>query len=360
MAQWETMAQSDTTFEISRDVIDFGDRVVALRQIVVAECRRSHPLRPLGIALLLIAVAGLGYEALMGAGLPTLKAGGSSTLWLAFVLAGISVFAIVYQRRLLVIALADGSKIRLRGGSNEFQERVVACIADALKANTGETFSVAVDLRAQTIAGVPETIQEAEVPTAATSSSWPTQPHAQAHNRNGPPGYGSPGYGSPGYGPAENGAMPSRNSLDSRSGISPSRPSSGRMPDPNPASNGVFPVGAHPASPIPGSYSAPAADVNAVPSDAHQPGLRPQRDASNPLRDMETLLDFMRRSDIQHKSALLELLGVAQDYLQGGGTARDDAMAHWQSFSAYVHQYLASVDGLVPLTERAGRPFATH
>ena len=91
-----------------------------------------------------------------------------------------------------------------------------------------------------------------------------------------------------------------------------------------------------------------------------QAGSRPVREPSNPLRDMEALVDFVRRSDVQHKTALIELLAVVEDYLKGGSTVRDDAVAHWQSFAGYAHQYLAAVDGLLPLTDRAGRPFAVH
>ena len=94
-----------------------------------------------------------------------------------------------------------------------------------------------------------------------------------------------------------------------------------------------------------------------VPQQAEQ---RPLREPSPPLRDREMLLDFVRRSDVQHKAALLELLAVVEDYLKGGGTVREDAASHWLSFSGYVHQYLTSVEGLVPLTDRAGRPFATN
>lgn len=367
------MAERDTTFEINRDIIDFGDRVVAVRQIASVGCRRSHPLRLLGVALLLAACAGLAYEAVMTDGLAALRSGGSSKIWLMFVLAGIAVFAIVYQRRALVIALADGSKIRLHGGNNDFQERVVSCIGDAMKAGPGETFTVAVDVRAQTI-GSPGATGEPG-PQAQTASRqppmqpptdragaapqarmWPPQAAAVgpanglAHPQIGATHNGAGGYGPSGSGYPAKGPDPAVNAHDTRSEMMPAGLAPGWSPDPGAPTNGAFP----------GNPGSGATDMNTSRGDAHPAGLRPLRDASNPLRDMETLVEFVRRTDIQHKSALLELLGVAHDYLQGGSTGRDEAIAHWHSFSDYVHRYLATVDGLAPLTDRASHPFAPH
>ncbi len=358
------MAESVTTFEINRDIIDFGDRIVAVRQIASAGCRRSHPVRLAGLGLMVFALAGLAYEAAMNDGMAALRTGGSTKLWLAFVLAGIAVFAIVYQRRALVIALADGSKIRLQGGTNDFQERVVACIGDAMKSSPDETFRVVVDLRAQTIGNFGLAGHEAAShPTAAprsppsqTSAHTNTQP--QARTIDGAdvspttrlrPHY--PGQQYPAQFPA---------SGESANGLA-HEPIKTRSPMPVPGTVSGWPTHTAivPTDAAPVTHGAHSVGVSGpiTPTDPH-PALRPQRDASNPLRDMDTLIDFVRRSDIQHKSALLELLAVAQDYLQGGATVRDDAIAHWQSFSGYVHQYLVTVDGLLLLTERAGRPFA--
>ena len=373
------MAQSETTFEISRDIIEFGDRVVAVRQVVFAGCRHSHPWRPVGVGLLMLSIAGFAYETAMVDGLTTLKAGGSTKLWLAFVLAGISVFAIVYQRRALVLALADGSKIRLQGGSNEFQERVVACIGDAIKAAPGAAFHVSVDLRAQTIDGLGYSDQDAGAQATAVTRQPHTQATAQARTidrtdvtantrmrlqqtasagpangrslepmgvtRNEPERHAPAGHA-----PGTNGYPHVVGGIDGRNDTSGPGMAPAWLPQVATTSIDTFPGGQHP----------PLAGHSGTHSAAQQAGVRPLRDASNPLRDMETLIDFVRRSDIQHKAALLDLLGVAQDYLQGGATVRDDAIAHWHSFSAYVHQYLAAVDGLVPLTERASRPFAAH
>ena len=78
------------------------------------------------------------------------------------------------------------------------------------------------------------------------------------------------------------------------------------------------------------------------------------------MRDFQMLMDLVRRSELQHKTALLELLAVVEDYLKGGGTVQEDAVAHWRSFADYVHEYLTEIDGLAPLTDRVGRPFALN
>ena len=129
------MAPSDNTFEITARTIDFGDRVVAVPQLTFAASRKGRPFKMLGIVVIAVALAGIGYEAVLGAGLSTLKSGGSTRIWATFVLAGLGIFGLVYQKRALVIGLSDGSKIHLNGGSSAFQQRVVGCFRIQTKHN---------------------------------------------------------------------------------------------------------------------------------------------------------------------------------------------------------------------------------
>ena len=374
-AQQTRMAQSTASkFEITRQVINFGDRVVAVRHVTFAACRQGHPLRLPGAGLLMAALAGLGYEAVLGSGLSTLATGGSTKLWLAFVVAGVAIFGLVYQKRALVIGLDDGSKITLPAGGNDFLERVLGCIGGALEADGEAPFHVAIDLQAQTIESltveglvVPGAEDYQPVPPVQIQTDAGTQVAAGAQARRSPVhAAGGAANGLPlanhgrdlathdRIGHPHNGydrSVPQRNGHATRSdGLSSRNP----PPDHGPPAGWVAPTSANVTS-----YAGPVA-VNdpAARGPAHQAELRPVREPSNPLRDMDMLLDFVRRSDIQHKAALLELLAVTEDYLKGGPTLREDASAHWLSFSGYVHQYLTSIDGLVALTDRAGRPFA--
>ena len=70
--------------------------------------------------------------------------------------------------------------------------------------------------------------------------------------------------------------------------------------------------------------------------------------------DLAGLMEHVRRADVQHKEALLEMLKVVEDYYRGRAS-REDAVAHWRSFADYTVQYLGDVDGLLVLTERFGR-----
>jgi hypothetical protein len=65
-------------------------------------------------------------------------------------------------------------------------------------------------------------------------------------------------------------------------------------------------------------------------------------------------MEHVRRADVQHKEALLDLLRVVDDHYRGRAS-REDALAHWRSFADYVVQYLSDVDGLIAHTERFGR-----
>ena len=71
-------------------------------------------------------------------------------------------------------------------------------------------------------------------------------------------------------------------------------------------------------------------------------------------QDLAALIEHVRRSDVQHKDALIDLLRVVEDFYRGRGS-REDAVAHWRSFADYVVQYLGDVDGLIAQTERFGR-----
>lgn len=346
------MAPNDNTFEITARTIDFGDRVVAVSHIAFAASQKGRPFKVLGVFLIAVAIAGIGYEALLGAGISTLNSGGSSRIWATFVLAGLGIFGLVYQRRALVIGLSDSSKIHLSGGSSAFQQRVVGCIGEAMaadamrvdNADNGPPFHVAIDMQAEIIEGAPEAVVHA---TTVERQHPPAQTHIPAQaaipptlpqQATQPPGAQPHAHMS--GAPYRNGRHAPLDTLETR--LNPNNPTLRA----GPPSNGAIEV---PRVGDPPSWP-----------NSSMGGARPAREPSNPIRDLEALTLFVKQSDIQHKVALLDLLTVVDDYLKGGGTIREDAVAHWQSFAGYVHQYLASIDGLVPLTDRAGRPFAVH
>jgi hypothetical protein len=70
--------------------------------------------------------------------------------------------------------------------------------------------------------------------------------------------------------------------------------------------------------------------------------------------EIERLITFLEAREVPHKDALIGLLRVVDDHLMGGGTTRDEATAHWQSFVDYVTQYLSTIQGLSPLTKDVG------
>lgn len=334
------MALTDNIFQITSRTIDFGDRVVAVPQIAFAASRKGHPFKVLGVLLIVTAVALLAYEFVLGAGLTALKSGGSTGIWATFVLAGLGIFGLVYQRRALVIGLADGSKIRVSGGSSAFQQRVVGCIGDAMRAEADAPYDVAVDMNAGTIDGAPPAAPM-PAPYAGPNGAARNPPQRTATVPASLPPGAMPQDHMPAA-PYRNGHHAPLDTLEARlNTANPTR----RTGPPASAPIEVQQSGEQPSWPNTG---------------APVTGQRPVREPSNPIRDLDALVLFVRQSDIQHKAALLDLLAVVEDYLKGGGTIREDAVAHWQSFAGYVNQYLAGVDGLVPLTDRAGRPFAVH
>ena len=355
------MAQRDAKFELTEDLVTFRGRVIAVRQIAVASGNSGRPFRDVGLILIAVSVFAIGYDVVgqgrgLGHLLSALQSGGSTLIWSALVVMGLGIFGLVYQKRTLIIRLADGSKIGLAAGSDEFLQRVLSCIGEAIRLGSDRAASdrdpakrwrAVIDMRAQTLEmGDGAIIQPSPVHTPSTPAAFPES----------------------GFMPIDPAAHPDEIVKDlARKWTTPPYRNGHAAPN-DPTSAWLLPAGsAYSPSQSGGSALQPAA------TDAHLAGastprtapvrdiaVRPAREPQNAMRDFQTLLDLVRRSDLQHKTALLELLAVVEDYLKGGGTVQEDAVAHWRSFADYVHQYLTDIEGLVPLTERVGRPFALN
>lgn len=73
------------------------------------------------------------------------------------------------------------------------------------------------------------------------------------------------------------------------------------------------------------------------------------------LDDIARLVAAVQSGDVPHKETLLTLLAVVEDYVKGGPTPREDAVAYWKSFSDYVFQYLSRLEPIPTLTRSTGR-----
>jgi hypothetical protein len=310
------MAERYQRLEISDRVLDLGSRVVPLAHVASFGSQVQYPLRPFGLLLLLGTAGLLGSEAMNGRAAFSLSSGGSFKLWLGFGLAGLGAFLVVFARRSLVLETSGGSRIDL-GTSNEKQAAdVIAHVRGALDAKPGSARRVRIDLAtgaAEVLAPADPSErwdQDAAIGLGATHE----QPLAgQVPYRNGPPQKG-----------ALNGAAgaPVNGNANGHYGAGPTPGPGAGMP-----TGGAVPAGSRPAA-------APRPD---------------------PVVEVGRLMDLVMRSGVQHRESLVELLRVVDQHLRGGPVTRDDALAHWQSFSEYVHQYLRNVDGLAPQTDRLGK-----
>lgn len=378
------MASQFKRLEITPDLLDLGTAVVRLDKIASVGRAEQRPLRLLGIGLILIAVLLVGFEVVFNLAAFSLKTKGSLKIWAACGAAGVGVFCVVYARRCLAITLVGGSRIMLRIASLSFADELLDALRRALSLKPGATFHVIADLTQEKLTETePEHVGaprfEAGHPGHLAPSNLPHQRAALG---------GSPGMPGPASGPAPmSGAggawIPPQHGVGE-----PPRPAVhaefhphalGRPGLGGPSSNGNVaaagagmparqgPTGpaAHAAGgrgpmPINGAYPGPASahapmPANQQPTFAAPPGMggRPHAPAGN--RDLAQLIDFILRSEIQHKDTLLELLRVVEDHEMGGRTSREDALAHWKSFSDYVIQYLTGVDGLPALTAQTAR-----
>lgn len=378
------MASSFKRLEISPDLLDLGTVLVRLDKIASVSRTERHPLRLVGILLLLIALALVGFEAMFNLAAFSVKSKGSLKIWAACGAAGIGVFCLVYAQRCLVVQLAGGSNILLKIASQSFADELVDVLRRALSLRPGTPFHAVADLTAEKL-----TETEPEAMLGPHHDSAPDGHHGHGGLPHQRPAHVAPGH-FPGAGPSHfpaNGAA-GWQQPHGGSAIEPHRQA--MSGDFSPAAHGrqVGPVlNGHGAAPPPGPGMAPRAGpapslgpqiaatrsappFNGAPGGPHgapaavhagQPPTfaatslngRPGSPQGN--RDLAQLIDFVGRSDIQHKETLLELLRVVEDHEIGGRTSRDDALAHWKSFSDYVVQYLTGVDGLPLLTAQAAR-----
>jgi len=358
--------------EITARTLDFGARVVAVGHITSVTYTRGRPFMGPGLALIALALAGIGYEVALSKGLAAIQAGGSTAIWLGLVALGVGVFALVYQRRRLVIACADGGKISLPVGREEFAKAFVARLGEAMRADLNAPLHYRVDPKAETI----EILTPADLTLPALA---PDRPELRSEGPNGAMGLPMAGGRHASQTPVRgNGALPHEWPASVRSnghgapvgtsgtftansrGPAQSEPAAAWPPHAGtPDSRIGWPAEGPPfATPLAGGAS-PKGAATATHGQPHaeaRPSQQPAG-ATSPRRELDALIALVTRADIPHKRALLDLLAVVDDHLKGGRTERADAVAHWQSFASYVDQYLTGVEGLQALTRRVGRTF---
>lgn len=329
------MADDQSRLEITARVIDLGHMVIQLHHVVSAGRHAVHPFRPAGVALMLVGLGLIGSEAFMrGVQAFKLQTGGSLPLWLGFAAIGIGLFLVLYARRILLIRTSDGGRVELPASTEEAAVALVHRLLEAMEmARPTAPTTVALETT------------EATAGRGSSPLALPQQPMQGVR-----PQFGE-------------GGIPQTVPL-------------GRRPDGSVARGGVVAIpseGGTTADGFPGGYRLAGMEQQQAvqiglaaerrgPTDPVQqtalreavvlPGSGPGRHEG--AHDLAALMDHVRRADLQHKEALLDLLRVVEDHYRGRAS-RDDAIAHWRSFADYVVQYLGDVDGLLAHTERFGR-----
>lgn len=345
------MAESHSKLEITAKVVDLGDRVIQLHHVVSAGRHATHPFRPLGLLLLVIGIGLVAGEAVLrGTVAFKLQTGGSLPLWIGFAAAGIGLFLSLFARRMLVIRTSDGARTVIPSADEETASALILRIRQAMEAAGGPATPaqpqvvpamLAPPEHTQTLpvrTGPPLGLPQHPLQPAARSqpAADATSPHTIPAGRTGD-GYvnGHGGRGFPGQGAPEGVPLREQASLAQRLGGAPQQqlPTFGSLSERR--------AGAVEAGHQQGAPREPLALPTGAPRD-------------DGPHDLAALMEHVRRSDVQHKEALLDLLRVVEDFHRGRAS-RDDAIAHWRSFADYVVQYLSDVDGLIAHTERFGR-----
>ena len=320
--------------EITPKLIDFGSSVIQLSQITRAGVSVQHPLRPVGWALLLVAAGLMGRELFLLGGKLALPATGSVAVWAACGAAAVGIFMLAYARRSLLIATSDGARLLLPAGDAQFAAAVTGCIRDAIEAGPNALTTFQIDIAARSIETLP--LHDAALGSPAVT---PASSAENAATRRPSAVVAAKPAGLPSMASAANGTT-----NGARAPLS--APLITRQSDPlaarSPTTNATLT-----------SPSAKPADLAARLATSAA-NLYPNARGDG-LRDLTALMNWVSRSDVQHKEALLDLLRVVEDHEKGGSVTRADAQAHWRSFADYVQQYLGSLHELPDLTRRAGR-----
>lgn len=325
--------KANSQLEITSKVIDFGSSVIQLAHVTRAGVWVQYPLRSLGSVLLAIAGGLLGREIYLTGGKLALPAGGSVLLWGAFGATALGIFMLAYARRRILIATTDGARMLLPSGDAQFAAAVVACLKDAMAAGpTGDT-RVRIDIATRTMTSVPSSEGRTTTTPIPIDDLKPTD-RATAGGLH--EAYRSA------TAESTRRITPARTlstaPLAAAADRSNERRDNGRLAAASSAgiSTRMFDNGGSATL-----HTATAATAT--------------RPAARNDDELTALIQFVRKADVQHKQALLDLLRVVEDYKTGGPVSREEAEEHWRSFADYVQQYLGAFEGLPDLTRRAGR-----
>ncbi|MGE0765760.1 MAG: hypothetical protein AB7L90_04805 [Hyphomicrobiaceae bacterium] len=355
------MAEHHVKLEITPRVVDLGERVIQLHHVVSAGRRSVYPLRPVGLAVMLAGLALIGNEAVTrGSAAFALHAGGSLPLWVGFAALGVSLFLLLYVRRVLAIQTSDGRQVELAAASEEAATDLILRIRHAME-SAGATGAI------HGAGGAPIALQ-AGGPASLTHRAMPVSGQSQLETAgSGVPLHTAPPTGEPPHvrtipagrpaglhsnGHAGNRALGSGMGTSEGGSITDQAVQAYRR-----AGGGTAPVQQREQGglserrllgPETGAQG-PSRESLGLPDIVPTGFLR-----NDGAQDLHALVEHVRRSDVQHKEALLDLLGVVEDHYRGRAS-REDAIAHWRSFADYVVQYLGDVDGLIAQTERFGR-----
>jgi hypothetical protein len=357
------MAEHHAKLEITSRVVDLGDRVIQLQHVVSVGQHRVHPLRPAGFVALAIGLGLIGNVAVTQGGAAfTPAAGGSVALWVAFAALGVSLFLLLYVRRVLSIQTSDGRRVELAATSDATATDLIQRVRHAMEASGGAAFAYrygsapsagqgAGEAAAMSQRGAPSSGQPPQDAAGQTSSSsalpasW-----EQVGSRTAPAGRHSGGYANghasgkgPGSGSTSESGSITEQAVQAyrRAGGGTASPKQREQPTTGASERRL----AGPETGAPTAGGEPLALPATLPSGFVR---------DDGAQDLHALMEHVRRADVQHKEALLDLLRVVEDHYRGRAS-REDALAHWRSFADYVVQYLSDVDGLIAHTERFGR-----
>jgi hypothetical protein len=340
-----------------------GDRVIQLQHVVSIGQHRVHPLRPAGFVALAIGLGLIGNVAVtQGSAAFAPVAGGSVALWVAFAALGVGLFLLLYVRRVLSIQTSDGRRVELSAASDATAADLIQRVRHAMEAGGGafayrsgsapSAVQGGSEAAAMSQRGAPSSGQSPQDAAGQTlSSSTLPASWEQSGSRTVPAGRHGGGYANGHAGGKGPGGSPTSESgsITEQAVQAYRRAGGGGTASPKQREQPTAGASERRLTGPETGASTAGGEPFALPATLPSGFVR-----DDGAQDLHALMEHVRRADVQHKEALLDLLRVVDDHYRGRAS-REDALAHWRSFADYVVQYLSDVDGLIAHTERFGR-----
>lgn len=343
------MEERYAQLEITPKIIDFGTRVVQMRNVASAGLEMVYPWRWLAKYLYLLALLliGTSLTAMQGA---ISRYGGSDTSILITTVVGVialvsGIAVSVKGTLLLVLHLAGNQKVVVQEAEPEFLQTLLDRIRETMLASGDTSVRYVVDMTSQSIETQP-LLDRSGAPMAHDGGT--VRPHINGHAAsNGADAHPSHAHGVEANGGAQSAARAHHNGI--------------AYPLPHSAAEAH--ASSHAAAAHPTAHAATRGGTNtrrsapAMNSPSGGATVAPVPTQASVSQDLHHMIALIEHARVPDQERVIEYLRLLQQLAEAGPARASEARATWLTFFDYAAKALAGVDGFMPVAERVHRWF---